>query len=194
MAGCPRLPDSLGYGRIEYAYHLMARAAGIEMTECRLHQEGGRSHFMTRRFDRDALGRKIHMQTFGALRHFDYNSAGAYGYEQVMQTSRALVWTSAGALAPTDADGCRVRSRVRRRPYDDAPLPRLAAQCRGEDPVDTSVRRLLAGADRDRQRRLIRRQLRPQPRNASTASPNGSVARPAAGDRAVANSRSHSTS
>ena len=88
--GTPELSDSLGYGRIEYAYHLMARAAGIEMTECRLHQEGGRSHFMTRRFDRDALGRKIHMQTFGALRHFDYNAAGAYGYEQVMQIIRAL--------------------------------------------------------------------------------------------------------
>lgn len=79
-----------GYGRIEYAYYLMARAAGIEMSECRLHHEGGRSHFMTRRFDRDPRGRKIHMQTFGALRHFDYNVAGVYAYEQVMQTIRAL--------------------------------------------------------------------------------------------------------
>ena len=63
---------------------------GVEMSECRLHHEGGRSHFMTRRFDRDAEGRKIHMQTFGALRHFDYNAAGAYACEQVMQTIRAL--------------------------------------------------------------------------------------------------------
>ena len=84
------LSDPQGYGRIEYAYHLMARAAGIEMTECRLHHEGGRSHFMTRRFDRDAQGRKLHVQTFGALRHFDYNLAGAYAYEQVMQTIRTL--------------------------------------------------------------------------------------------------------
>ena len=84
------LSDSLGYGRIEYAYHMMACAAGIEMTECRLHHEGGRSHFMTRRFDRDEQGRKIHMQTYGALRHFDYNVAGAYAYEQVMQSIRAL--------------------------------------------------------------------------------------------------------
>ena len=82
--------DPQGYGRIEYAYYLMARAAGVEMSECRLHHEGGRSHFMTRRFDRDAEGRKIHMQTFGALRHFDYNAAGAYACEQVMQTIRAL--------------------------------------------------------------------------------------------------------
>ena len=84
------LSDPLGYGRIEYAYHLMALAAGIEMMECRLHHEGGRSHFMTRRFDRDSQGRKIHVQTFAALRHFDYNVAGTYAYEQVMQTIRAL--------------------------------------------------------------------------------------------------------
>ena len=88
--GESELPGSLGYGRIEYAYHLMARAAGIEMTECRLHHEGGRSHFMTRRFDRDTDGRKVHMQTFGGLCHFDYNTAGAYGYEQVMQVIRSL--------------------------------------------------------------------------------------------------------
>ena len=84
------LSDPQGYGRIEYAYHLMARAAGIEMTDCRLHHEGGRSHFMTRRFDRDTQGRKIHVQTFGALRHFDYNLSGVYAYEQVMQTIRTL--------------------------------------------------------------------------------------------------------
>ena len=84
------LADPLGYGRIEYAYHLMAREAGIEMSECRLHHEGGRSHFMTRRFGRDARGRKIHMQSLAALRHFDYNMPGAYAYEQAMETIRGL--------------------------------------------------------------------------------------------------------
>lgn len=80
------LADSQGYGRIEYAYHLMAREAGIEMSDCRLHHEGGRSHFMTRRFDRDGKGRKIHMQSLGALRHFDFREPGAYAYEQAIQT------------------------------------------------------------------------------------------------------------
>ena len=84
------LADPLGYGRIEYAYHLMARAAGIEMSECRLHLEGERSHFMTRRFDRDPAGAKIHMQSLAALRHFDYNDAGAHSYEQAMETIRGL--------------------------------------------------------------------------------------------------------
>ena len=80
------LVDSQGYGRIEYAYHLMAREAGIEMSDCRLHHEGGRSHFMTRRFDRDEKGRKTHMQSLGALRHFDFREPSAYAYEQAIQT------------------------------------------------------------------------------------------------------------
>ena len=84
------LADPRGYGRIEYAYHLMARKAGIEMSDCRLHHEGRRSHFMTRRFDRDAKGRKIHMQSLAALRHFDYHMPGAHAYEQVVETIRAL--------------------------------------------------------------------------------------------------------
>ena len=84
------LADPLGYGKIEFAYHLMAQDAGLEMSECRLHQEGGRSHFMTRRFDRDASGRKHHMQSLGALQHFDYNMPGAYAYEQAMSTIRSL--------------------------------------------------------------------------------------------------------
>ena len=46
------LDDPQGYGAIEYAYANMARAAGITMTECRLLEEDGRRHFMTRRFDR----------------------------------------------------------------------------------------------------------------------------------------------
>ena len=84
------LADPQGFGRIEYAYHLMAREAGIEMSDCRLHHEGGRSHFMSRRFDRDEKGRKIHMQSLGALRHFDFNYPGAYAYEQTVQTIREL--------------------------------------------------------------------------------------------------------
>ena len=80
------LADPLGFGRIEYAYFLMAQAAGVEMSACWLHHEGGRSHFMTRRFDRDANGRKLHMQSLGALRHFDYNVRGAYAYEQAIET------------------------------------------------------------------------------------------------------------
>jgi serine/threonine-protein kinase HipA len=84
------LADPLGYGAVEYAYSLMARDAGIEMTECRLLEEGGRRHFMTRRFDRDADGAKRHMQSLGALAHLDFNQPGASSYEEAFLASRRL--------------------------------------------------------------------------------------------------------
>ena len=79
-----------GYGKIEYAYHLMAVEAGIEMTTCRLHHEGGRSHFMTKRFDRSANGGKRHMQSLGAVAHYDYRQPESYSYEQAIQVIRRL--------------------------------------------------------------------------------------------------------
>ncbi len=84
------LEDPKGYGAIEYAYHLMAKEAGITMSECRLLEENGRRHFMTRRFDRLEGGAKLHMQSLGALAHFDFNQAGAYAYEQALLTIRQL--------------------------------------------------------------------------------------------------------
>ncbi|MGQ0698943.1 MAG: type II toxin-antitoxin system HipA family toxin [Panacagrimonas sp.] len=84
------LEDPKGYGAIEYAYALMAQAAGITMSECRLLEENGRRHFMTRRFDRLIDGGKLHMQSLGALAHYDYNLAGAYSYEQALQVIRQL--------------------------------------------------------------------------------------------------------
>lgn len=84
------LADPMGYGRLEYACYLLARAAGVTMAECRLHEEGGRAHFMTRRFDRTDDGRKRHMQSLCAMRHFDFNQARAYSYEQAIETIRIL--------------------------------------------------------------------------------------------------------
>ena len=81
---------SKGYGRVEMAYHLMAVDCGIEMTECRLLEENGRAHFMTRRFDRIPDQGKVHVQTFCALQHFDFNNIGSYSYEQLFQTMRSL--------------------------------------------------------------------------------------------------------
>ena len=84
------LTDPQGFGRIEYAYSRMAHDAGITMQECRLHEEGGRAHFMTRRFDRTDRGEKLHMQSLGAMRHYDFNQAGAYAYEQAIETIQRL--------------------------------------------------------------------------------------------------------
>ena len=84
------LGDPQGYGRVEFAYHHMASAAGITMSPCRLLEEGGRAHFMTRRFDRDDAGGKLHLQSLCALAHFDFNAPGRYGYEQVFAVIQKL--------------------------------------------------------------------------------------------------------
>lgn len=81
---------TVGYGRVEMAYYLMAIEAGIEMNECRLLEENGRAHFMTKRFDRTDSGEKIHMQSLCGIRHFDFNQVGVYSYEQVFETMRML--------------------------------------------------------------------------------------------------------
>lgn len=84
------LEDPRGYGAIEYAYYHMALDAGITMTPCRLFEENGRRHFMTKRFDRLDDGSKLHMQSLCGIAHYDFNQAGAYGYEQALQVIRRL--------------------------------------------------------------------------------------------------------
>lgn len=84
------LEDPTGYGAIEYAYYRMAVDAGISMSPCRMFEENGRRHFMTRRFDRLEGGEKLHMQSLCGLAHFDFNQAGAYGYEQALQLIRRM--------------------------------------------------------------------------------------------------------
>ena len=85
------LKDSPVYTRIEYAYYLMALACGIKMHECRLFEENGLYHFMTKRFDReDGTGRKLHMQTLGAIAHYDYNEPTAYSYEMAASVLRRM--------------------------------------------------------------------------------------------------------
>jgi len=88
--GASTLGDPAGFGRVEYAYHLMTLAAGVKMTECRLHIEGPRAHFMTKRFDRLDDGDKVHIQTLCAMDSADYTLPGAYSYEQALQVCRDL--------------------------------------------------------------------------------------------------------
>ncbi|HMP72079.1 MAG TPA: type II toxin-antitoxin system HipA family toxin [Kiritimatiellia bacterium] len=84
------LADPEGFGAVEYAYHKMAKNAGIEMMPCLLFEENGRRHFMTKRFDRTDDGVKVHMQSLAALAHYDFNMAGAYGYEQAFMVMEEL--------------------------------------------------------------------------------------------------------
>jgi serine/threonine-protein kinase HipA len=89
------LNNSAGFGRIEYAHYLMASAAGIEMNECRLLEEGGRAHFMTRRFDRRG-NEKVHVHTLCGLMHLDFNLPYVHSYEQYL---RAVLDLRLGAPA-----------------------------------------------------------------------------------------------
>ncbi|MCR9154088.1 MAG: type II toxin-antitoxin system HipA family toxin [Bacteroidetes bacterium] len=82
---------SSGYGRVEMAYYKMALDAGIEMMESDLLEENGRAHFMTKRFDRVHGKGKIHVQSFCALRHYDFKDIDIYSYEDLFETMRLLV-------------------------------------------------------------------------------------------------------
>lgn len=83
------LADRVEYTKIEYAYSKMAKDSGIIMSECRLLEDHGCFHFMTKRFDRQN-GQKIHMQTLGALSHIDYNIPGLCSYEQAAVYMRQI--------------------------------------------------------------------------------------------------------
>jgi len=84
------LNDPLGFGAIEYAYYKMALAAGITMNRSILFEENGRRHFMTKRFDRSEDGKKVHMQSLGALAHYDFNAPGVHSYEEAFSLCQKL--------------------------------------------------------------------------------------------------------
>ena len=81
--------ESSGWGRVEYAYYLMAKDCGIEISESQLLEENGRAHFITKRFDREK-NIKHHIQSLCGLQHYDFNDMYGYSYEQVFQTMRLL--------------------------------------------------------------------------------------------------------
>lgn len=88
--------DPLGYGAMEYVYHLMAKRCGIDMMPSRLLDEGNRRHFITQRFDRRG-NEKIHVQTLNGLAHVDFKMPGSYSYAELMQLGRKLKLSAAEA-------------------------------------------------------------------------------------------------
>lgn len=101
--------DPLGFGLIEFAYFQMARAGGIQMSDCRILDLDGHQHFMTRRFDRvsshsawtgsapnqappatSTPTEKLHMASLAGLAHLDYDLADAHSYEQAFGVGRVL--------------------------------------------------------------------------------------------------------
>lgn len=86
-----QLGTTAGYGRVEMAYYLMAKEAAIEITECRLLEENNRAHFMTKRFDREHGKGKLHVQSFCALAHYDFNEINLFSYEQLFEAMRSML-------------------------------------------------------------------------------------------------------
>ena len=81
--------ESSGWGRVEYAYYLMAKDCGINISDCELLEENGRAHFLTKRFDREGNS-KHHIQSFCGVQHYDFNDMYGFSYEQLFQTMRLL--------------------------------------------------------------------------------------------------------
>lgn len=88
--------DPLGYGAMEYVYHLLAKACGIDMMPCKLLNEGKRRHFMTQRFDRIG-NRKLHVQTLNGIAHVDYKKPGSFSYAELFGVARQLRLSAADA-------------------------------------------------------------------------------------------------
>ncbi|ELP6987390.1 type II toxin-antitoxin system HipA family toxin [Vibrio vulnificus] len=81
--------DPLGYGAMEFVYHLMANKCGVDMMPCRLLHEGNRRHFITQRFDR-IKNSKVHVQTLNGLAHIDYKEPGSFSYAELFGIARQL--------------------------------------------------------------------------------------------------------
>ena len=117
------LDDPQGYTVIEYAYSLMAKDAGLTMTECRLLEEGGRRHFMTRRFDRTEDGDKLHMQSLAALAHFDFNAAGRPLLRAGVRCDPAARAAAGRRRAAVPADGLQHGRAQPGRPREEHRVP-----------------------------------------------------------------------
>lgn len=85
-----QLGSSTGWGRVEYAYYLMAKECGLDMMPCILKEENGRAHFMTKRYDRVGGSKRLHTQSMCAMNHMDFNNNLSYSYEQLFQIMRRL--------------------------------------------------------------------------------------------------------
>ncbi|MFM2485177.1 type II toxin-antitoxin system HipA family toxin [Celerinatantimonas yamalensis] len=81
--------DPLGYGAMEFVYHLIAKKCDVDMMPSRLLQEGNRRHFITKRFDR-IKNKKVHVQTLNGLAHVDYKKPGSFSYAELFGIAREL--------------------------------------------------------------------------------------------------------
>ena len=85
----PSSTDLKDIGPIEYAYYLMAKDAGLEVSDSKLFpSRKGFNFFGTKRFDRTKVSR-IHMHTMSGLLHIDHRIP-SLDYEIIMKTTMHL--------------------------------------------------------------------------------------------------------
>ena len=81
--------DPKGIGQIEYAYHLMAQGAGLDLPKAKLFPaRKGFGFFGTKRFDKTDNSR-VHMHTISGLIHADHR-APTLDYEMIMKATMHL--------------------------------------------------------------------------------------------------------
>lgn len=81
------LGEPSGFGRLEYTYSQMAKDCEIQMSDCSLYKD---LHFLTKRFDRNENGEKIHIHSLCGLLGLDYHKVGNYSYEHYFMAARKL--------------------------------------------------------------------------------------------------------
>ena len=88
MIKFPSAQDDAAAGATEYAYSLMARAAGVAMSETHLFTAKKKRYFGIKRFDRDG-DRRIHMHSLSGLLHADHR-VSSLDYDALLKATQIL--------------------------------------------------------------------------------------------------------
>jgi serine/threonine-protein kinase HipA len=88
MIKFPSSQDPRDIGAIEYAYSLMASAAGVDVPETHLFRTRTRGYFGARRFDR-AGGRRVHVHSLSGVIHADHRNP-SLDYDMLLRVTLAL--------------------------------------------------------------------------------------------------------
>lgn len=88
MIKFPSANDEANIGAVEYAYSLMARAAGVAMPDTHLFTAKKKRYFGIKRFDREG-DRRIHMHSLSGLLHADHRTA-SLDYDGFLKATQIL--------------------------------------------------------------------------------------------------------
>jgi serine/threonine-protein kinase HipA len=104
------------YGRLEHAYALMAKAAGLRTCKTRIFtakDENGhdRSHFAIARFDRGPAGKRIYFHSLAGITESDFDAD--LGYELLLDTTQEITRDHAELVEAFRRASFNVAARVR---------------------------------------------------------------------------------